>query len=88
MIRQMRVTFVPEDRRQSAAENWLRTSSTTIRLSVALIGGSLLYIIFHSRLFAAIVVVAILGFRFLPKLSGNVNSTKLPFQEQHSHPKS
>jgi hypothetical protein len=88
MIRLMGVTFVPEDRRQSAVETWLRTCSTTVRLALALIGGSLLYAIFHSRLFTAIFVVVILGFRFLPKLSGNVSSTKLPLHEQDSHPNS
>jgi hypothetical protein len=88
MIPLMSTTFVPEDRRQSAAEIWLRTCSRTIRVSVALIGGSLLFVISHSKLFAAVFVVAILGFRFLPKLSGNVNSTKLLLQKQDSQLKS
>jgi hypothetical protein len=80
MIQRMNGTFVPEVPRKPASgiSHGLRSCSTRYRFGLALMGGSILYFVFHAKVGATVFVAVILLFRFLPKFPGRVDSTKLP----------
>jgi hypothetical protein len=73
MIQRMKDRFVPEVPKKPASR-----ISDWYRFGVALTGGSILYFVFQAKVGAAVFVAVILLFRFLPKLPGRVDSTKLP----------